>query len=362
MLWLTAMTTQSDTRRVSLADSELTLSGVLTIGTLDTATHIPLGSALELALQVVRLVAQTHDQGEVVGVLDAAHLICAPTGSLTFRGHGVKPIPPEHKRGEMPARLTDVYALGALIYRLLTGKRVDPTRLVEPPSHFNPAVDTSLDELVLEALDEDPSERPYSARELERRMVEIFEELGLEPESDTEAVRLIKQSVAAKPGKKATAAPIAAKRAPVAAAVAARVPVAAKPVSPKRAPPPPVRFADAEATTDYGDDDDDTDYPSHHSGGSIDKKWLIIGGGALVAILLLVIAWPSSKKSHHSASAPAAAQVVKADPPAPAPTKVEARMVDPTPAVADSDTGGSKTTVKKLLVKSTVRNTRSGRR
>jgi hypothetical protein len=361
LLWITAMTTQSDMRRVSLADSELTLSGVLTIGTLDTATHIPLGSALELSLQVVRLVAQTHDQGEVVGVLDAAHLICAPTGSLTFGGHGGNPIAPELKRGDMPDRLTDVYALGALIYRLLTGKRVDPTRLVEPPSHFNPAVDTSLDELVLEALDEDPSERPYSARELERRMVEIFEELGLEPESDTEAVRLIKQSVAAKPGKKSAAAPVAARRAPAAAvavAVAAPVRVAAKPVAPKRAPPP-LRFADAEATTDYGDDDDD--YPSHSAGGSVDKKWLIIGGVALVAIVLLVVSWPSSKKSHHSASAPAAAEVVKADAPAPAPTKVEARMVDPTPAVADSDTS-TKTTVKKLLVKSTVRNTRSGRR
>ena len=60
-------------------DNELTLSGVLTVSSLDKSSHIPLTSALQLSLQVVRLVAETHDRGEVVGVLDAAHLLCGPT-------------------------------------------------------------------------------------------------------------------------------------------------------------------------------------------------------------------------------------------------------------------------------------------
>src|SRR6185436_14216704 len=136
----------------------------------------------QLSLQAVRLVAATHDEGKVVGVLDAAHLIVSSAGNLSVSGTGGNPIAPELKRGEMPDRLTDVYALGALMYRLLTDRRVEQARFIEPPSHFNPAVDALLDDLVLTALDEDPSERPYSAREVEDRLLEVYDELGLPEE------------------------------------------------------------------------------------------------------------------------------------------------------------------------------------
>jgi hypothetical protein len=120
-------------RRPTLGESELTLSGVLKVSTPVEAGHLPLTEALQLSLEVVRLVAATHDKGQVVGVLDAAHLVCT-SGKLSIGGKGGNPIAPELKRGEMPDRLTDVYALGALMYRLLTGRRVDPTKFVEPPS------------------------------------------------------------------------------------------------------------------------------------------------------------------------------------------------------------------------------------
>ncbi|MBK7859136.1 MAG: hypothetical protein IPJ65_11055 [Archangiaceae bacterium] len=263
------------TSRPNLGESELTLSGVLQVSIGRETTHLPLTEALQLSLEVVRLVAKTHDQGKVVGVLDAAHLVCSTTtGSLALGGKGGNPIAPELKRGEMPDRLTDVYALGALMYRLLTGSKVDPSRLIPPPSHSNPAVDTALDELVLCALDEDPSERPYSARDLEQRLLAIYEELGLE-DSRTEATALITK---ARP----------------------RKPAAAPAPAPKKAPPAPApkpRFARPEATVDHDEEEaeDDDAYHPQLDKNPLDKRWLMGGLAVLALFLVAFFAWPQSK-------------------------------------------------------------------
>lgn len=267
--------------------SELTLSGVLKISA-PAANHLPLTEGLQLSLQVVRLVAAAHDKGQVVGVLDAAHLVCSNSGKLALGGKGGNPIAPELKRGEMPDRLTDVYALGALMYRLLTGRRVDPSRVIEPPSHFNPAVDSSLDELVLSALDEDPSERPYSARDLEQRLLGVYEELGLE-DTSTAAHRLI-----------------------------ASIPK-----------PKPVAVARPEETIDYDGEDEDDDLEPVLDRNPLEKKWLIGGIGALALFLIVFIAWPSSspKKKEVVEADDAPAQVAKA--PTPTISPVQAKLVAP---------------------------------
>ncbi|MBL8957156.1 MAG: hypothetical protein JNK82_40660 [Myxococcaceae bacterium] len=285
-------------RRSTLGEGELTLSGVLKLSDVAEAGHVPLIEALQLSMKVIRLVAETHDKGEVVGVLDAAHLVCSTTGNLAIGGRGGNPIAPELKRGEMPDRLTDVYALGALMYRLLTGRRAETARIIEPPSHFNPAVDSELDELVLSALDEDPSERPYSARELERRLLSVFEELGLE-DSHTEANQLIAK---AKPKPKP---------------------------APKSAPR---RAVEPEATIDYGDDDDDEFEPQLERN-PLEKKWLIGGGAVLALLLIALIAWPSSSSKREVARYAddvAPAKVVKAPViQQPSVSPVQAKLVEP---------------------------------
>lgn len=297
--------------RPPLGESELTLSGVINLSASRDSNRIPLTSALQLSLQVTRLVAETHDRGQIVGVLDAAHLVCAPNGAMSFGGTGGNPMAPELKRGDMPDRLTDVYALGALMYRLLTGRRVEQTRIIEPPSHFNPAVDTMLDDLVLCALDEDPSERPYSARDLEQRLLAVYEELGLEADSKTEATKLIEEGV---------------KRKPVSDAPPKKVTRA----------PPVARVAAPELTVDTDDAyDDEEDFQPQIDRNPLEKKWLI-GGGALLALFLIAfLAWPSSKKpvAAFDDDVPAPAKTMKtASAPLPAPTQVKLIETTPTPA------------------------------
>jgi hypothetical protein len=297
------MTTSAPISR-GLGESELTLSGVLHVTTLETK-HLPLTEALQLSMQAIRLVAETHDKGQVVGVLDAAHLVCSISGTLAISRTGGNPIAPELKRGEMPDRLTDVYALGALMYRLLTGHKVEPSRIIGPPSHFNPAVDSALDELVLRALDEDPSERPYSARDLEQRLLVVYDELGLE-DTRTEATSLI-----AKAKRPAT-------RPAIQRQTGAQVP-------PRARPPEPIEPADADL-----DDEDDDDWQPHLDRNPLDKRWMIGGLAVLALFLIAFVAWPNKKAAphHHDDSPPEKVSKVSAPPAAP-PEPVQAKLVTP---------------------------------
>jgi serine/threonine-protein kinase len=85
---------------------------------------------------------------------------------------------PEQARGEEATPASDVYALGVVIYQLLTGRLpYEGSSLAElairresehplPPSSYNPAVPETLSDAVLRALHNDPVERYGSAREL----------------------------------------------------------------------------------------------------------------------------------------------------------------------------------------------------
>jgi serine/threonine-protein kinase len=86
-------------------------------------------------------------------------------------------MPPEQARGlEVDAR-ADLYAAGAILYELLTGRvpfsGSDPnetlalmlTRPPAPPSALVPGIPPELDALVLSALAKQPARRPQTARE-----------------------------------------------------------------------------------------------------------------------------------------------------------------------------------------------------
>jgi predicted Ser/Thr protein kinase len=86
---------------------------------------------------------------------------------------------PEQLRGEAIDGRSDIYAAGAVLYELSTGRRPFPetqgpllingilNQAPEAPSGVNPQVSAELESIILKALDKDPERRYQSARELQ---------------------------------------------------------------------------------------------------------------------------------------------------------------------------------------------------
>ena len=145
---------------------------------------------------VARALSYIHDRGMIHRDVTPGNIQIAPDGSVRLMDFGVVKemgaemtavgevvgtvayMPPEQIKGEVVDARADLYALGAVLYLMLTGRRpfsahtihgfmekhlnAVPTR----PSHVEPSVPAHLEEICLRLLEKDPRDRYASATHL----------------------------------------------------------------------------------------------------------------------------------------------------------------------------------------------------
>jgi serine/threonine-protein kinase len=111
-----------------------------------------------------------------------------PTRPTTLGARGVTPgfSPPEqYGRGKTDAR-SDVYALGATLYAVLTGQE-EPVEsvqrtmgaLLSPPRSLNPALSVGMEKAILRAMETDPSRRFQTMPEMTQALLALRS--GIQP-------------------------------------------------------------------------------------------------------------------------------------------------------------------------------------
>jgi eukaryotic-like serine/threonine-protein kinase len=163
------------------------------------SSPFPTGTALDLARQVCGALAYLHDQGVVHRDIKPENILVTPGGQAKILDFGIALfegerrltwmglsnaigtpdyMAPEQIRGRRGDPRTDIYALGLMLYEMLTGhlpwESSNPRALLrakmneEPraPSYYVHPFDPSLEAIILKAIERDPRARYGSARQL----------------------------------------------------------------------------------------------------------------------------------------------------------------------------------------------------
>jgi len=151
-------------------------------------------TAVSIARQVCRALAAARDKGIVHRDLKPSNILVDSNGRVHVADFGLAKsletvdgsrtggvvgtpayLSPEQAQGRKTDQRTDIYALGVILYEMLTGRRPFESETTEgyiekhihekpaPPSRWNPRLPPYLEKIILRCLEKDPEKRFQSA-------------------------------------------------------------------------------------------------------------------------------------------------------------------------------------------------------
>jgi serine/threonine-protein kinase len=172
--------------------------------TLDEIQAPEMGQLVLVFCQVASAMAHMHRRGVFHGDIKPANIMLTKTGQVKLIDFGTarlrggernrssgtpQYVAPEQVSGKVVDERTDIYNLGATMYRMFTGRfanQVMPNKLDESkrkltaPIKINPKIPGTLNETILSCLEWTPEKRPAGMFEVRHQLSAVARYLGLQ--------------------------------------------------------------------------------------------------------------------------------------------------------------------------------------
>ncbi len=157
-------------------------------------TTLKWNEVVHFTVQILRALQHAHDRGIVHRDIKPQNIMLFTDGTIKVMDFGIARfareegktlsdktigsvhyISPEQARGDFTDEKSDIYSVGAMTYEMLTGKKAfdaeTPVAValmhmqdtVKKPSLLNPSIPEGLEEIVLHAMQKEPTKRYHSA-------------------------------------------------------------------------------------------------------------------------------------------------------------------------------------------------------